>query len=337
MTGTGLPTDLLSVISALYLGGRLATSADQRAALGKRRPAKQSLTVAGRMGTWKGRPIAVVTRGKDVTLLAKSTGWVVVGGWWPSLGVARVPRKPMRVLAIGSDARPGQKVNQARADALQVIGVDNKGVGGIVGIPRDSWVAMPRGGSDKINAALVSGGATGQVRAVSRATGLPIDGYVLAGFTGFVAMVRALGGITISSKSALRSANGLPILRPGTNRLSSPAALAFARERKNLPNGDFGRSANQGRLIKAGLVMASAAGPLALPSYLTKMGPHLATDLSVEEVLNLCAALYLGSAAAVRTTVAPGSVGTRSRQSVVLLGGAARSMFRDLRDGRLGA
>jgi len=35
--------------------------------------------------------------------------------------------------------------------------------------------------------------------------------------------------------------------------------------------------------------------------------------------------------------VAPGSVGMRSGQSVVLLGSGARSMFADLRDGRLHA
>jgi hypothetical protein len=52
------------------------------------------------------------------------------------------------------------------------------------------------------------------------------------------------------------------------------------------------------------------------------------------EVLNLAAAIYL-SPAATRTAVATGSVGMRGGQSVVLLGGAAGSLFRNIKDGRL--
>jgi LCP family protein required for cell wall assembly len=324
-------------MTALYLGGSVATAADQRAVLAKRRTGKASLTVAGSTGTWKGHPIAVVTRGKDVTLLVRSSAkkWTVVGGWWPSLGVARVPRKTVRVVAIGSDARNHQRPEKCRADALQVIGVDNKGVGGIVGIPRDSYVSLSTGGTNKINAALALGGAGAQVKTVERATGIPIDGYVMAGFKGFRAMVTAVGGITFASRTSLRSVDGYQILRAGKNRLSSKTALALARERKNLSNGDFGRSANQGRLIRAGMVMARAGGAEKLPKYLTAMSPHLSTDLDVVEVLNLAAAIYLGNPAATKSVVAVGSVGMRDGQSVVLLGSYARSAFRDIKDGRL--
>ena len=336
-TCPGLPADLLSVMTALYLGGKVPSAGAVAKALGKRKPVGAAVRVGGSTGTWKGTPIAVVTQGKDVTLLTKGKGWTVVGGWWPSLGVGRPPMKAMRVLAIGSDARSGQPVEKCRGDALQIIGVDGKGVGGIVGIPRDSWVNLSTGGTSKINAALVVGGAKAQTATVSRATGLPIDGYVIAGFKGFRGMVSALGGITITVGSALRSVDGYRIVKAGTNRLNSKTALAFARERKHLSNGDFGRSANQGRLIKAGMVMAGKAGPAALPKYLTKIGPHVATSLSVDEILNLCASLYVGNPGAVRTTVAAGSVATRSGQSVVVLGGPARTAFRDLKDGRLNA
>ena len=334
-TGAGLPADLLAVISALYIGGSVPSGGAVAQALGKRKPFGKSVTVAGSTGTWKGTPVAVVTVGKDVTLLTKGKGWTVVGGWWPSLGVARPPMKAMRVLAIGSDARSGQPVEKCRGDALQIIGVDGKGVGGIVGIPRDSWVALSTGGTSKINAALAFGGAKAQAATVSRAAGIPIDGYVVAGFKGFRGLVSAVGGITITVGSALRSVDGFQIVKAGTNRLNSKNALAFARERKHLSNGDFGRSANQGRLIKAGMVMAAKAGPAALPKFLSKIGPHVATNLSVDEILNLCAGVYVSNPASVKTKVAVGSVGTRSGQSVVVLGGAAKSAFRDLKDGRL--
>jgi LCP family protein required for cell wall assembly len=334
-TGAGLPADLLAVIAAIYVGGSVPSGGAVAQALAKRKPLGKPVTVGGSTGTWKGTALAVVTQGKDVTLLTKGRGWTVVGGWWPSLGVGRPPMSAMRVLAIGSDARSGQPVEKCRGDALQIIGVDAKGVGGIVGIPRDSWVSLSTGGTSKINAALVFGGAKGQAATVSRVAGIPIDGYVVTGFKGFRGLVSAVGGITITVTSALKSVDGFQIVKAGTNRLNSKTALAFARERKHLSNGDFGRSANQGRLIRAGMVMAAKAGPAALPRYLTRIGPHVATSLSVDQILNLCASVYLSDPAAVKVETATGSVGTRSGQSVVLLGGAAKAAFSDMRDGRL--
>jgi hypothetical protein len=83
--------------------------------------------------------------------------------------------------------------------------------------------------------------------------------------------------------------------------------------------------------------MARKAGPGGLARMLSKMGPHLTTDLNVGEVLNLCASLYVNTGAAVPNKVVPGAIGTREGQSVVLLGSGARSIFSDMKNGRLGA
>jgi LCP family protein required for cell wall assembly len=338
VTGAGLPADLLGVMTALYLGGKVPASGGVAATLAKRKPLGAPVKVSGTTGTWKGASIASVVYGKDVTLLVKGKTWSVVGGWWPSLKVARAAFPTMRILAIGSDARNPQPVTKCRADALHIIGVDaTKGVGGIVGIPRDSWVSLSSGGNSKINAALVFGGVSGQVKAVARVSGVPIDGYVITGFKGFRAMVKSLGGIVFVASKSLQSVDGFRIVKPGSNKLDAKHALALARERKHLPNGDFGRSANQGAIIRAGMVMAQKAGPGTLAKLLSKMGPHLSTDLSVTEVLNLSASLYLSNTAKVANKVVPGSVGTRDGQSVVLLGSGARTIFRDMKNGRLGA
>jgi LCP family protein required for cell wall assembly len=336
-TGKGLPADLLAVMTSLYVGGSVPASADMRAALARRKPLGTSVTVAGRTGTWKGTPIATITQGKDVTLLAKGKTWQVVGGWWPSMAVARPAFGPVHVLAVGSDARSGQVVDQCRGDALHVIGVDSKAVGGMVGIPRDSWVPISGGGTSKINSALVYSGINGLVSTVAHTSGLSIDGYVLTGFKGFRGMVRNLGGILFVARSSLKSVDGVKILRPGTNRLTDTTALALARERHHLSNGDFGRSANQGLLIRAGMLMAKKAGPGELSRYLTVMSPWLATNLGVGQILNLCASLYLTDVATMPNKVVQGAVGMRDGQSVVLLGPAAKATFADLRDGRLHA
>ena len=338
VTAKGLPNDLLATMKVIYLGGKVPATGDVAGYVAKRKPLKKSVALTGSTGRWKNTRIAAVGYGKDVTLLVKDKKtWTVVGGWWPSLGLAqRVPTKTMRVLAIGSDARPNEKVASQRSDSLHIIGVDAKGVGGIVGIPRDSWVPLASGGTNKINASLAFGGPTGVTRTVQNNSGVPIDGYLMTGFKGFRGMVNTMGGIRFVASEVLKSSHGPTLLKKGVNLLRGEPALNVARERHTLPNGDFGRSANQGRLILAGMGMAHAGGAAKLPKYLSAMWPHVETNLTAAQVLNLAAAALVTDSSKVPNKVTPGGVGMRSGQSVVLLGGGAQALFNDIKDGRLG-
>jgi anionic cell wall polymer biosynthesis LytR-Cps2A-Psr (LCP) family protein len=63
------------------------------------------------------------------------------------------------ILAVGSDARPGQDMTRSRGDALQLVGMNTKtGAAAAIGVPRDSWVSIPGHGNEKINSALYYGG-----------------------------------------------------------------------------------------------------------------------------------------------------------------------------------
>ena len=90
-----------------------------------------------------------------MTLAVEKDGtWTAVGGWWPWLrGVRNRCLGPAKrhVLLIGSDAREkkGEKFGEARADALQVVGMDGKGGGGILGIPAGPVVDDAQGGKAK--------------------------------------------------------------------------------------------------------------------------------------------------------------------------------------------
>ena len=336
VTGAGLPADLLTVMTSVYVGGKVRATPAAAAVLAKRAPVTQEVTVSGGLGTWQGTPIAVVARGNDVTLLVKDSAWVVVGGWWPSLKTAAVPVPTTRILAVGSDARPNQSPEKCRADALHIIGVDDKGVGGLVGLPRDAYVPLSTGGSDKINAALVYGGTNGIVRTIERTTGVQIDGYLLTGFKGFRAIVDGVGGIPYVSKVMLKSDGGQLLVRVGRNLLNGSTGLGLARERHSLPNGDFGRSANQGAILQAGMAVAKAKGPVGLPKLLSVIGANVKTDLSATQALTLSASVFRTSRA-VPNQVAQGGVATKGGASVVLLNSSARALFADMKNGRLGA
>jgi LCP family protein required for cell wall assembly len=334
-----LPADLVAAVRPLYTGGGLSAAAPVAAALAGRHPSAGPVALAGSTGSWKGTAVAVVTAGKDVTLAVKAPTWRIVGGWWPSLGV-KAPQLggDRRVLLIGSDARTlqGQKVDRSRADSLHVVGVDGHGGGGVLGFARDAYVPLSTGGQDKINAAMVFGGPRAQLQTVRNTTGLPIEGYLLTGFGGFRRLIDGAGGLPVTLPKAVRDTASKADLGAGRQKLDGKQALAYARARKSVAGGDFGRSSNQGLVILAAAAMARLAGPAALPSMLTRAAPSLRTDLSAEQVLTFAASVYVTDVEKVGNRVAKGGVGTTSGgASIVRLDGQARRYFADLRDGNL--
>jgi LCP family protein required for cell wall assembly len=261
----------------------------------------------------------------------------VAGGWWPSVGLpAPALGGARRVLLIGSDARPGQPVARSRGDSLHILGLDGHGGGGVLGVPRDSYVPLATGGRGKINSALTFGGPAGMQRTVASLTGVRLEGYLLTGFEGFQKLVDGIGGLKVKAPVAVSDRMSGAHVRAGANKLSGSQALAYGRARHGVAGGDFGRSANQGRLILAAAGFTRLVGPSRLPAILGKAAPRIATNLSAEQVLTLVAEVFVINPAKVQNRVAIGGFGmTSDGQSIVLLDANARRMFADIRDGNL--
>ena len=122
-------------------------------------------------------------------------------------------------LLVGSDSREG--LSKAERKALGVGGdasgrrtdsiilVHTPGGSGkpvLISIPRDSYVAIPGHGKNKVNAAFAIGGPKLLARTLEQATGLPIDGYVEIGFGGFAGVVDSLGGVDVCVKRDIKDA-----------------------------------------------------------------------------------------------------------------------------------
>ena len=243
---------------------------------------------------------------------------------------------PLFVLVIGSDARPGRSAVNARADSIHIVGVNPRlRRVSILGIPRDSWVAIPGAGTNKINAALVRGGPELLVRTVEQVSGIPIDAFVLTGFVGFERLVDAVGGIDVRIPYPIDDAAAGAHFRRGPEHLDRDEALAFARARHDVPAGDFSRSLNQGRLIVAALATLRrqvADGRLAaLVPWMLAGSRSLQTDLSLAQIFELLLAAPAFEPGRARNEVASGSGATIGGLSVVVLGERARALFRDLR------
>jgi polyisoprenyl-teichoic acid--peptidoglycan teichoic acid transferase len=245
------------------------------------------------------------------------------------------------VLALGSDARKGQAVTRTRADSIHIIGVDlRERKASILGIPRDSYVPIPGHGSNKINAALFFGGPDMMVRTVEGLTGIRMDGYLLTGFGDFKHAVDRIGGITVRVPYPMNDPASGAHFRRGETHLNGTRALAFSRNRKDTPAGDFSRSLNQGTVMLAALRELKddvARDPLALFRWIQAAAEHVWTDLSLDEMLGFLYAALSVDPSRVRNRVVSGSGGTVGGASVIHLGSGARAMFRDLRrDGLLG-
>lgn len=331
---SGMKKDLAGFATKLYTGDSVPTSGPAAKALKDVRAPKKTASVKAATGTWNKEHFAVLTSGKDVTLAVKKKDtWTAVGGWWPSLGIEDAALGGKRhVLLMGSDAREkqGEKIDEARADALQLVGVDGKNGGGVMGIPRDLWVPQANGRTAKINSALTSGGPEAQAKAVSKATGLPVQGYVLTGFTGFQKMIDELGGITINAPMKVRA------VEKGKQKVDGYDAFWFTRERKTLPNGDFDRTSNQGIALAGIGAHAVAEGPAGLAKVLDIADKHVSTDLTAEQALTFGAWAYQIDLKKMGHQVPTAKYGrSADGQSILEITGETRKVFKDFKDGNL--
>lgn len=245
------------------------------------------------------------------------------------------------ILALGSDARPGQAPLRSRADAIQLLAVDlDTGRGSVIGIPRDSYVRIPGHGANRINAAFTFGGPQLMAEAVGDLVGVRPDYVFTTTFPGLRGLVGSLGGVTVDSRLGFTDDNMPGRIRQGRNRLDGAGALFFSRARHFLPRGDFDRSANQQELLR-GLLRAARAGqdrPGFMERGMVALMRHVYTDLSPVELYRLGQAATTVDPERLHGCVLRGSFGTVDGMSIVFpdVAQARRLVDRARIDGTVG-
>jgi LCP family protein required for cell wall assembly len=301
-------------------------------------PVDTPATGSASVVTFRGQGVATVETGGDLFLLInEGTGWWIAGGAWPSLGVpAYFGGAPRIVAVIGSDARPGEDIRATRADSIHLVALDGAGGGGVVGIPRDSWIIGPGGGRTKITDILSNYGPEAFLETLRGLTGLPIEGWVLTGFGGFEQMVsNVLGGVTVEIPFAINDSAAKANLAAGVHLLDGAQALSFARARKTVSGGDFARSSHQGRILIAAAKRVQEMGYGAIPTLLAGSEPWIDHSLTPEQLLTFSAMAISANLDSIPNVVAPGSTGSAGRASVVFLSDSVSILWADLADGRL--
>lgn len=251
-------------------------------------------------------------------------------------GVDVTPRV-IWILAVGSDARPGQDMLRSRGDALQLVGINTRTHAAVaLGVPRDSWVPIRGHGPEKINAALYFGGPRTMAAAMRDLTGIDADYVMVTRFPFFEDMVDSIGGIDVVNPRRFWDPHlKKEGFRAGRIHLGGYDAMAFSRIRKSLPGGDFDRSANQQRTLRGihARIRARADQPGFIERGVMTVLQHTATDASPAELFAIAQAVAQVEPGRITTCVIRGRIGSVGAQSVVFpdraqarrLGAAARA------------
>jgi len=199
---------------------------------------------------------------------------------------------PKQVLA---ELRAGDNEGEL-TDTLILLRIPNDGKRAVaISLPRDAYVSIAGGyGTHKINSAYgraknaqaaklrekgqtdqssieresVLAGRKALVKTIESLTGAGIDHYAEVNLLGFYEITNAVGGVQVCLKRPVREAKSGANFPAGPQRISGGAALAFVRQRENLPRGDLDRIVRQQVFLGALADQVLAAGTLANPGKL---------------------------------------------------------------------
>ncbi|MBV9312597.1 MAG: LCP family protein [Pseudonocardia sp.] len=163
-------------------------------------------------------------------------------------------------------------------------------------IPRDSYVEIPGFGKNKINSAYSSAkseaatalteqgldataveaesataGRTTLIKAVERLTGVAVDHYAELNLLGFYNLTNAIGGVEVCLKAPVNEFRSGARFPAGRQTISGGAALAFVRQRYDLPQSDFSRIRRQQVFLASVAHKILSAGTLTNPTKLRSL------------------------------------------------------------------
>jgi polyisoprenyl-teichoic acid--peptidoglycan teichoic acid transferase len=249
-------------------------------------------------------------------------------GFTPSLDGS----DPIFILLMGSDSRPDTPMDRGRADSLHILGINPEAHRAtLFGIPRDSYVPLSTGGTDKINAAMAAGGPEAEVQTVENVTGIQFDYWVLTGFDEVTNAVNSIGGLLVNVPYSVVGYQ--QTFESGLHRMTGQQVLGYSRTRHSLPEGDFNRSLNQGVVMKSALSQFRAEyakDPSRLYEWLGAGLRNVQTTVPIDELIKLAGLSADISSRKVTNLVALGTSGMSGSQSIVNLSSDNQALWQDL-------
>ncbi|WP_430790484.1 LCP family protein [Virgibacillus flavescens] len=198
--------------------------------------------------------------------------------------------KPLNILLLGVDQRPG---DSGRSDALMVLSLDPKNDEmQLVSIPRDTRTQIVgKGYKDKINHAYAFGGVDMSIATVENLLEVELDYYVEMNMEGLTELVGAVNGITVNNTLDWYDEG---IYKKGYHyekgeiALNGPKTMGYVRMRHEDPDGDFGRTKRQRKVIQAVIDKgASVASVNKMDNIIDVLGNNMATNMDFADMKDL--------------------------------------------------
>jgi LCP family protein required for cell wall assembly len=167
----------------------------------------------------------------------------------------------------------------------------------MISIPRDLYVPLSCGWSDKVSAAYSCGGAGAAIATVQNNFHVHIDEYIWVGLLGLIHVIDQIGGIDVVTTSPVFDDyypqdvdGGSPYgykriaVLAGPQHLNGRNALEYVRSRHSDYFSDFGRSKRQQQVLTAIRQKAKQLGPADVPSLASALGGEVKTSIGLDKV-----------------------------------------------------
>ena len=255
------------------------------------------------------------------------------------------------ILLVGTDSRSGidattdnagaiigEPVSGERTDTIMILRIEDDGTK-VMSLPRDLWLPIDGGGSQRINTAF-SKGPTAIINTVQNELAIPITHYVQVDLAGFIDLVDAVDGVDITIPyPAFDRGSGLDLPIAGTVTLDSTQALAYVRSRfyteirdgQQVVDGtsDLGRVQRQQDFMRALMAKLSTQRN---PFVLNDMASSMADAVAMDDATSFTQALQIANtlrSQTPETVVLPTVPSRQGAAAVLLLGDGANEVLAD--------
>lgn len=250
----------------------------------------------------------------------------MIGLFAPNLPV-EFGKDQIRVLVMGVDDNWTDSdevfTSDSRSDTNIAVSIDLKTHQiGVVSIPRDLWVDIPKDGYGKLNEAIADGGPERTEATIEKNLDAPpFDYYMVLNINATKQVVDAIGGLDVDVEKDMDYDDNwghLHIhLKKGLHHLDGDQVVGYIRFRHD-PEGDFGRMRRQRQVVD--LLVARMKDPTIITKIVPLVGivrQNVRTNLSFDQMRDLAIGLQDVTPQMVHQAEVPADVGWTDGESVL--------------------
>jgi LCP family protein required for cell wall assembly len=237
-----------------------------------------------------------------------------------TLILLRIPRDGSRASAVSIPRDTSVHVPERNRDEK---------INGVYGITKALTMERMVGGGEKdrakINVESDDEGRTSLIQAVQGLTGVRVDHYVEVSLYGFYLLTQAIDGVDVCLNHATSDPDSGARFRKGPQTVRGGDAVAFVRQRKNLPRGDLDRIVRQQVFLSSAMRKLLTSDLLTNNAKLTGLQDAVSKTVIMDgglhflDLVNLAQTMSSGNVQF--TTIPVEAVGARNdrQQSIIVV------------------